>query len=203
LKKIILILIALVFCSGCYDFDFNDTPDNSISNNPQIETRSGDMGEPIFEDSITLEDLVVENRTKTEIIAQRDEEIDALEELAMQKQRAIENIVAENDKIKDDINTIKSIMTTTGPTTKPSIESHLKTIGNSSDIISGLITDPIGLDIGPVDLDPIDIGPIDVPIDVPMEGSYVDIQDSKIFWLGIIFGILGLALLAKIVFTKK
>ncbi|MBT7349792.1 hypothetical protein HN803_03270 [candidate division WWE3 bacterium] len=191
MKKIALILIiALVSCSGCYEFYFNDTPDNSITT-PQVETPPEDIGEPIFEEPITVEDLVVENRVKTAIIAQRNEEIDDLEKLVMQKQKALVEVAAESDKIKDDISAIKSIIKTPAPTTKPSIEPHLQTIGDSSDKINDLITDPID-EIGPVDIKDT------YPIDVPSEPTpYINIWASPKWWLGLIFGLLGLGLIVK------
>jgi len=193
MKKIALILIiALVFCSGCYEFYFNDTPDNSIT--PQVETRPVDVGEPIFEDPITIEDLVVENRVKTEIISQRNKKIDDLEKIVIQRQKALENIVAESNKIKDDVNAIKSIIKTPGPTTKPSIEPHLQTIGDSSDKISDLVASPTEPEIGPID-----IGPVDIPLE---STPYINIWTSWKFWLGLIFGLLGLCVMVKSTFFK-
>jgi hypothetical protein len=199
MKNILLtLIIALVFCSGCYEcFYFNDKPDDSITA-PKAPQTAGDVGEPIFEDPITLEDLVVENRVKTEVIAQRDEEIDVLERIVMQKQKAIENIVAESNKIKDDVDAIKSIIKTAGPTTKPSIEPHLQDIGDSSNKISDLVADPIEPEIGPMDID--DIGPIDVPL---VQSPYINIWKSPKFWLGLIFGLLGLGLVVKFMFFKN
>jgi hypothetical protein len=180
MKKIALtLIIALVLCSGCYEFYFNDTPDSSIT--PQA-TPVEDIGEPIFEEPITIENLVVDNRNKTE-------KIDSLERVAKQKQKVLENIVAESNKIKNGVNAIKTIAKTTEPTTKPSIEPYLKTIGDSSDKINDLVTSPIE-----------NI----VPIDIPFEPTpYNNIWESPKFWLGLIFGLLGVGLIVKFTFFKN
>ena len=197
MKKIALTLImTLLLCSGCYEFyNFNDKPDDSITvpKVPQTGTTE-DIDEPIFEESITIEDLVVENRVKTAIIAQRNEKIDDLEKIVMQKQKNLIDIAAESNKIKDDVNAIKSIIKTTGPTTKPSIKPHLQTIGDRSDKISGLVTNPIG----PMDID--DTGPVDIPFE---STPYINIWASSKFWAGLILGLLGLGLVVKFTFFEN
>ena len=208
MKKIILtiLIMVLIICSGCYEFYFNDGTKKSIT---PSQMASGSIDEPIFEDSISLEDLVADNHNKTDklnevnqTLVRRDRAIDVLEKLVMQKQKAIKEILTENDKIRKDAKTIESLIVSDS-TTKPSIKPHIQTIVNSSEKINDLYTGSTDIvqddDLGPIDIYPIDAGPIVYPTDIEPE-RYVN---KKLMWLGIVLGILGLIVFVKFFIFKN
>ena len=155
-----ILIMVLIICSGCSEFFLNDKPDNKLTETPTI---ADSLNEPVFEDPISIEDLVSNNQKQIEEIAQKDKKIDYLEKVVTQKQKAITDILAENENIKRDANTIKSLITSTEPFPEPFIEPHVQTIVESSNKIGDLTTQTEV--IGPVDVLPA-LGPVDpLPIE--------------------------------------
>ena len=207
MKKLTLkiLIMVLIICSGCYEFDFSNKKDNRLT--PATLPAITNLDEPIFDDPISIEDLVAGNQRQTEeldkmyeIIAQKDKKINYLEKLVMQNQKAMTDILAENKSIKRDAKTIKSLITSLEPLPESSIEPYIQTMVESSNKIEDLsTTQPFDLmDVGPVDV-LTEIGPVDLE-PIQETNKYGDI---RMIWLGGILGLLGLFLFVKCFFFKN
>jgi len=206
MKKLTLtiLIMVLIICFGCSEFSFNFKPENKLTEDPvaaaPIPTIADSSNEPIFEDPISIEDLVADNQEQIEELVKKDKKIDHLEKVVTQNQKAMNSILAENANIKKDTNAIKSLITKAEPLPDPSIEPHIQTIVESSNKIGDLTQ------IGPVEI-PLEIGPIDPsliePTQSPSELTQIQPKNIKLIWLGSILGILGLVLFVRFFFFKN
>jgi len=203
-KKIILIAIIVILiiccCNGCHEylFDFNKNQEPT----PQITMEEFRPIKPIIEKPVKIEDIVIENHKKRERINELDKKIANLEKEIERKNETFSKIASETNEIKKEATDIKSIIDSPEPLPEPStasIEPSLqKIVDRSENIVILSTSQPYDVEPSP---EPVDIEPSPLPIE-NIEETGKGLNYHKIL-LGAIFGVCGLFLLIRYVFSRE